>query len=191
MKHLTGYWNNFIKPYWPLHLSFLLLGLFIGIVVTVSNGAVREVQENQLSNRECMLQLIIGGDYSKDPECQYPSKDYDSLRNELASVSSDASKGIEDRARIERKIDCVIALHVQRPGGVVSADEIEGCKASAEMDSSETQESNPTEVQHSTRGDREQPEPQPNSQPDPPPPPPPDSPNRLQQIINFFGNLLP
>lgn len=96
-----------------------------GLLFHLATSSVDSVREDALENRRCMLQIIVGGNYTDSKECQYPSDKYLSLKDELNKTTQ---SGFRERAQIESKLDCVIAIHVQSPDGFVADNEIKECE---------------------------------------------------------------
>lgn len=65
----------------------IAIGLLIGTGIVLTRTSIEEHKRITVESRLCMLQLIVGGEYSKNPDCQYPRPDYDSVTDELASLS--------------------------------------------------------------------------------------------------------
>lgn len=126
----------------------MLVAVFLGFLWQLASSSVAQVKEDTLGNRKCLQQLFLGGNYTNDPDCQYPRKGYDSLVDELAALSNN------ERTQ-SLVINCILQLHVQENMPVPMADIVE-----CQREALEAAKSGPIQ-------DAQQPTPQPNQKPEP------------------------
>lgn len=86
------------------------IGAFIAFVLVVAQLSVNEVLDNQNKSRDRQFELI----------------------GLLQEQNKEMKQLEEENRKLNLKLDCVIALHVQEPNGLVSPEELEECRLAAD-----------------------------------------------------------
>lgn len=74
----------------------------VAFVALVAKVSVDQVKQNQLDNRNCSSQLVIGGKFSELPECQYPG--------EGGSLAGDLKLAIQQSRENKEALRCALDI---------------------------------------------------------------------------------